>query len=113
MPKPMTRKEWVDFATSTLHGAPPQKTLYRIYTTVDLLFASTPESDAPSIEDIVRAFIAGHGYDGLVDIDHECSCEMDDLAPCGEMSCSCQAGHKVSCDCGEGCDFHVAPGRKK
>lgn len=33
--EPMTREEWREFGSATLHGPPPNKTLMRIYATVD------------------------------------------------------------------------------
>lgn len=65
-------------------------------------------------------------YDGLVS-DYECACEMDDLAPCGEMKACCEAGHKVFKDadgkypgdddegglaCCPGCIWHMVAGPK-
>lgn len=37
-PKPFTREEWQEMMSMTLHGPLPQKTLYRVYATVDYLF---------------------------------------------------------------------------
>ena len=35
MHNPMTQEEWQKFCSMTLHGAPPWKTLRRIYATID------------------------------------------------------------------------------
>ncbi|GIV82743.1 MAG: hypothetical protein KatS3mg051_2097 [Anaerolineae bacterium] len=68
-------------------------------------------------EDMVRAYLEQHGYDGLVAEDINCACTLDDLMPCGgDYAMSCVAGHKVmgcSPECGEGCDYHIVPGPRR
>jgi hypothetical protein len=39
---------------------------------------------------ILAEYLEQYGYDGLCSDD--CGCLIADLAPCGEMSCDCQAG---------------------
>lgn len=34
------------------------------------------------------------GYDGLVRLDGECGCTVDDLAPCGQDFASCRPAYK-------------------
>lgn len=34
------------------------------------------------------------GYDGLVRLDEECGCTVDDLAPCGQDFASCRPAYK-------------------
>lgn len=63
-----------------------------------------------TIIDIVKKYLLENKYDGLCDCENECGCRLDDLAPCGEMSGRCEAGHLIECNCGEGCDYHIAPG---
>ncbi len=53
-----------------------------------------------TIKGILEKWLKDNGYDGLCD--NRCGCVMDDLMPC-----------KVPCDCGEGCEWHVMPSRKK
>ncbi len=60
----------------------------------------------PSVTDIVNGYLEQHGFDGLFYPD-ECSCEKGDLAPCGNIGGDCTPGHKLPCDCGEDCDFHI------
>ncbi len=36
-----------------------------------------------------------------------CSCDIDDLFPCGEFSTVCRPGVKMPCDCELGCDHHI------
>lgn len=56
--------------------------------------------------DIVKDYLEQNGYDGLFNSDNECACEVDDLAPCGEMSDYCRAGFKQACNCGDH-DWHI------
>lgn len=62
-----------------------------------------------NVKEIVCKFLADNNLDGLVNHDGECGCEIADLMPCGEYDSACQSGYKTPCDCGEGCDFHIAP----
>jgi len=64
------------------------------------------------VKEIVRQFLVREGYDGLVNEDAECACGPEDLMPCCEPGMWCEAGHEVRCDCGEGHDFHIVPGRR-
>jgi hypothetical protein len=65
---------------------------------------------------IIKSYLISHEYDGLVSIDNDCGCTLDDLMPCGGKDVmDCIAGYWVKgCQplCGEGCDFHVFPGRR-
>lgn len=61
------------------------------------------------VQDMVTGYLKQHGYDGLYDPHGQCACELGDLGPCGEIRDSCVAGYKKTCDCGEGCDFHIGP----
>jgi hypothetical protein len=60
--------------------------------------------------DILHDWLKTNGYDGLVDDNGECGCELGNLVMCESDPTSCIAGHKVECDCGEDCSFHIAPG---
>jgi len=60
-------------------------------------------------KEIIKDYLAKHGYDGLYLNDPGCSCGIEDLMPCGEFGDGCHPGYKHPCDCGEGCDFHVGP----
>lgn len=57
------------------------------------------------VQDIVKDYLERNGYDGI-GCEH-CSCELADLMPCGEPTPHCEAGYKVPCDCGEGCNYHI------
>ena len=47
------------------------------------------------VHQIVREYLNNRGYDGLFNINGECACLLDDLAPCGEMSMHCKVGFKT------------------
>lgn len=76
------------------------------------------------VETIVKNYLVEHGYDGLVDPDHECACLVSDLAPCqrfhgySDTVVECIAGHLVtklpgSCDVhGDRCTWHIVAGRR-
>lgn len=56
--------------------------------------------------DAVKMAIIDGGFDGLCNLDNECGCSVDDLAPCGEMNQHCVLAYKgpctdrySSCDC--------------
>lgn len=63
--------------------------------------------------DILKDWLATHGYDGLYNASEECGCVLDFLNPCGECSNDCLAGYKIECDgsldhCDEDkCDWHI------
>jgi len=58
-----------------------------------------------TVFEIVKQYLEEHGYDGLCS--DFCGCELDDLAPCGNMADDCYAAYKGPCICGEGCDFDL------
>jgi len=59
--------------------------------------------DAPNqeVSVIIHNYLVDGGYDGLFNSDEECACEINDLAPCGQMSDNCRAGYHQKCDCGD------------
>ena len=59
------------------------------------------------VKTIVIEGLIRRGYEGLYNIDGECSCALADLAPCDGLVTTCEAGVLGSCDCGQGCDFHI------
>jgi len=60
----------------------------------------------PTVTKMVELHLVANGFDGLFS-PSECACEIGDLAPCGEIQHDCQAGYKIPCQCGEGCDFDI------
>lgn len=64
--------------------------------------------------DMIVKYLEENGYDGLCEPDNECGCLLNDLMPCdSEFAMWCEAGHRVECTCGEGCDFHVVAGKRE
>ena len=57
---------------------------------------------------IVKQYLEASSFAGLYNEDAECACVIADLAPCGEMSQTCQAGILVKCPrgCGDH-DWHI------
>lgn len=49
---------------------------------------------APTVFQIVSAFLVANGYDGLCDPDEPCGCQLSDLAPCSDCICQCVPGYK-------------------
>lgn len=43
IPKPFTRKEWIELCKATLHGSLPVKTQQRLFATIDSLFLKFDE----------------------------------------------------------------------
>jgi len=59
-----------------------------------------------TVLDIVKEYLIKNKYDGLYGF--YCGCSIDDLMPCcWEGTADCEPGHKVPCDCGEGCEYHI------
>lgn len=48
--------------------------------------------------EIVRKYLIENEYDGLMNDNGECGCELSDLEPCGEMSSRCKAAYKHPSD---------------
>lgn len=61
--------------------------------------------------EIVKNWLLENGYDGLVDPDRECGCQISDLMPCGEGFEKCEAAHKKEADPKTGWDFLMFPGK--
>ena len=73
------------------------------------VMSALKKEDKMTVIEIVKKYLEENGYEGLVHADGECGCELDDLAPCDEWFCQgCEPGYKVKCECGEGCNFHIA-----
>jgi hypothetical protein len=65
----------------------------------------------PSLHDIAKEWLEAHGCHGLADEFGECYCTLGDFMPCGSPNAEgCVAGHRVECQCGQDCEYHVAPG---
>lgn len=55
-----------------------------------------------TVKDIVREYLADHGYDGLYNAELDCACLTDDLGPCDDWRADCCPGYKTTCQA-EGC----------
>jgi len=55
--------------------------------------------------EIIKDYLIKNKFDGLGC--EACSCDIEDLMPCNEFYGDCKPGYKVSCDCGQGCEFHI------
>lgn len=64
------------------------------------------------VMEMVRQHLVANGYEGLVNDDLECGCDLVDLAPCGEMKGDCLAGHCIKQPKGSEFDFVIYPGHR-
>lgn len=46
-----------------------------------------------TVEEIVRAYLIEHGYDGLYSEEGGCACRTECLFCCDEIKSDCRAGH--------------------
>lgn len=63
--------------------------------------------NAPDVKKIVEEWLEGEGYEGLYN-ECGCGCQLNDLAPCDEMSQNCEAAFLFDCSrCGKrpSCDI--------
>ena len=68
--------------------------------------------DDMELHEILKEWLKDNGYDGLVDDELECVCDLNDLMPCGQPSVHCEAGYKVRAPKGSNVDFFIkAPER--
>ena len=67
---------------------------------------------------IVKAYLKKNGFDGLVNEDNDCGCEISDLMPCMEAMENCEPGYKGKCDpetcpADGDCDWHISTKKEK
>lgn len=48
----------------------------------------------PTVIEILKQHLVDNGFDGLVNGDAECGCELSDLQPCGENFADCKPAYK-------------------
>ncbi len=71
-----------------------------------------------NIKTIVETYLKENKFNGLVQNDMECSCEVGNLVPCDKEIGFCEPAYKVlgcpvhkvpGCadDCSEGCEYHM------
>lgn len=52
---------------------------------------------SPSVREIVREYLVSKGYEGLVNVDAECGCDLADLIACDGPSDECRAAYRYDC----------------
>ena len=63
-----------------------------------------------NVKEIIIQGIEKLGLDGLVSMDDECWCDIDDLFEwclTKNNPLKCEPGHKVPCNCSFECDYHI------
>ena len=51
-----------------------------------------------TVKEIVKEYLVASGYDGLVHVDTECGCGIDDLCITSDCpNADCQAAYRVEC----------------
>jgi hypothetical protein len=51
-----------------------------------------------TVKQIVREYLKTKGYDGLLNEDFNCSCDMENLFVCCDCAIDCKPAYKVKCD---------------
>ena len=59
-------------------------------------------------KEIIENYLRENSFDGLVQIDLECGCGLDDLAPCDQIGLDCEPAYRVPCDCPDHDGFHFS-----
>lgn len=54
-----------------------------------------------TVIEILKQHLIDNGFDGLVDGDEDCGCELSDLQPCGENFANCKPAYKHKDPSGE------------
>ena len=65
------------------------------------------------VKEIVKKYLKDNGYDGLVRLDVECGCKLDDLMPCNGPEVDCEPGYLQSCPEGSAFDFIIGLEKKQ
>lgn len=60
------------------------------------------EEEKMTIIEIVKQYLEANGFDGLVQPDAECGCDLSDLQPCSENFAECRPAYKHPDPTGEG-----------
>ena len=70
-----------------------------------------------NVKKIVEGYLISNNLDGLVCLDAQCGCLLENLAPCGRMSEKCRPGHREDigadspCECDQSGEnhWHIVP----
>ena len=54
-----------------------------------------------TVKNILEQYLIDNGFDGLVEPDRECACDIKDLAPCENNCIYCEPGYKIPDKTGE------------
>ena len=60
-----------------------------------------------NVRELLEKTLQENGFDGLLQEDGECACQIGDLVPCESDFTNCKPGYKTLCNCNMGCDFHI------
>ena len=66
-------------------------------------------------KEIIEKYLKDNGFDGLVNVDAECGCGLDDFLPCsgdGGLA-DCEPAYLVKCDCPEHDGSHFSLKKKE
>jgi hypothetical protein len=67
-----------------------------------------------NVKEIIEKYLKENEYDGLVQEDCECACEISDLFPCGCEYQTCRAGYRENVKNEEtGFDFMIIEGKRE
>jgi len=61
---------------------------------------------------ILKEYLEKNEYEGLVNVDLECGCSLEDLMPCDAPCVNCEAGHKERQEENAEFDWVIVPGKK-
>ncbi len=71
-------------------------------------YICSKEDKTMTVKEIVSMYLFANGYDGLLNTRQDCTCNIHDLMPCGDISAEgyrdftyCQSGYKVLQDDGD------------
>ncbi len=65
-----------------------------------------------NIGEIIEHYLTSNNYDGLFNPDYECGCDLDYLAPCGEIQICCKPGYSIPDKSGKW-NFIITPKKPK
>jgi hypothetical protein len=60
-----------------------------------------------TVIEIVKAHLIANGFDGLVQVDAECGCLIEDLQPCGSDCSACEPGYRGAHEEGDVGDWAI------
>jgi hypothetical protein len=58
-----------------------------------------------TVKEIVREYLIKNGFEGLVNQDSECGCDMEDLIVCDERCNNCEPAYRHKCPEGHEADY--------